>query len=40
MVEHELEIMAFIPARSGSKSVVDKNIRPIMGKPMLAYSVE
>lgn len=34
------EVLAVIPARSGSKSVVDKNIRPIDGKPMLAYSIE
>ena len=34
------KILAVIPARSGSKSVVDKNIRLIDGKPMLAYSIE
>ena len=34
------KILAIIPARSGSKSVVDKNIRLINGKPMLAYSIE
>ncbi len=33
-------ILAIIPARSGSKSVKDKNIRLINGKPMLAYSIE
>lgn len=33
-------ILAIVPARSGSKSVVDKNIRLIDGKPMLAYSIE
>ncbi|MBR6452795.1 MAG: acylneuraminate cytidylyltransferase [Lachnospiraceae bacterium] len=33
-------ILAIIPARSGSKSVVDKNIRLIDGKPMLAYSID
>jgi len=32
-------ILAIVPARSGSKSVVDKNIRPIDGKPMLSYSI-
>ncbi len=36
----EADILAVIPARSGSKSVVDKNIRLIDGKPMLAYSIE
>ena len=33
------EVLAIIPARSGSKSVKDKNIRLINGKPMLAYSI-
>lgn len=31
--------VAFIPARSGSKRVPNKNIRPLAGHPMLAYSV-
>lgn len=35
-----MEILAVIPARSGSKSVKDKNIRPIGGKPMMAYSIQ
>lgn len=35
-----VEILAIIPARSGSKSVKHKNIRKINGKPMLAYSIE
>jgi len=33
-------VLAIIPARSGSKSVIDKNIRLIDGKPMIAYSIE
>lgn len=33
-------ILAIIPARSGSKSVKDKNVRIMNGKPMLAYSIE
>lgn len=33
------EVLAIIPARSGSKSVKDKNIRLINNKPMLAYSI-
>lgn len=33
------EVLAVIPARSGSKSVKDKNIRLINGKPMMAYSI-
>ena len=35
-----MEVLALIPARSGSKSVTDKNIREVAGKPMLAWSVE
>lgn len=34
------EILAIIPARSGSKSVVDKNIRMLGGKPMLCHSID
>lgn len=36
----EPKVLALIPARSGSKSVVHKNIRKINGKPMMAYSIE
>lgn len=32
-------IVAFIPARSGSKRVADKNIRTLQGHPLLAYSI-
>lgn len=31
--------VALIPARSGSKRVKDKNIRPLRGHPVLAYSI-
>jgi N-acylneuraminate cytidylyltransferase len=31
--------VAFIPARSGSKRVPDKNIKSLSGHPMLAYTV-
>jgi CMP-N-acetylneuraminic acid synthetase len=31
--------VAFIPARSGSKRVVDKNVRLLGGHPLLAYSI-
>lgn len=34
-----MEVLALIPARSGSKQVADKNIRLINGIPMLAYSI-
>ena len=32
--------LAIIPARSGSKGLKDKNILPLNGKPLLAYSIE
>jgi len=35
-----MDILAIIPARSGSKGVPGKNIRVIDGKPMIAYSIE
>jgi len=34
-----MDILALIPARSGSKSIKNKNIRKICGKPLLAYSI-
>ncbi len=33
------DILAFIPARGGSKGVPRKNILPIAGKPLIAYSI-
>lgn len=33
-------VLALIPARAGSKALVDKNIRPVAGKPMLVHSIE
>jgi CMP-N-acetylneuraminic acid synthetase len=32
-------IVALIPARSGSKRVVDKNVRLLAGHPLLAYTI-
>ncbi len=32
--------LAIIPARGGSKRIPRKNIKPFLGKPMLAYSIE
>ena len=34
------EVLALIPARGGSKSVPGKNLRSLLGKPLLAYSIE
>lgn len=35
-----MNVLAIIPARGGSKKVPGKNIRPLCGKPMIAYAVE
>lgn len=32
--------IAIVPARSGSKGLPDKNIKPLCGKPLLAYTIE
>jgi CMP-N,N'-diacetyllegionaminic acid synthase len=32
-------IVALVPARSGSKRVPDKNIRPLAGHPLIAYTI-
>ena len=31
--------VAFVPARSGSKRVPNKNIRPLQGHPMISYTI-
>jgi CMP-N-acetylneuraminic acid synthetase len=33
------EVLALIPARGGSKSIPRKNIRPLAGFPLIAYSI-
>lgn len=35
-----MKIFAFIFARGGSKGVPRKNIRPLAGKPLIAYAIE
>lgn len=35
-----MDIIAIIPARGGSRSIPDKNITPLAGKPLIAYSIE
>ena len=35
-----LNNLAVIPARSGSKGLIDKNIKPLNGAPLLAYTVK
>lgn len=33
-------VLAVIPARGGSKGVPRKNVRPVCGKPLIAYTIE
>lgn len=33
-------ILGVVPARSGSKGVRNKNIRPVRGKPLMAHAIE
>jgi len=39
MAQNDYNIVAFIPARAGSKRVPDKNIRPLAGHPLIAYTI-
>src|SRR5438876_3563788 len=33
------DVLALIPARGGSKSVPRKNLLPVAGRPLIAYSI-
>ncbi|MCA9933449.1 MAG: acylneuraminate cytidylyltransferase [Anaerolineales bacterium] len=35
-----MSVLAIIPARGGSKSIPQKNIKPLAGKPLIAWSIE
>lgn len=35
-----MKILGFIPARSSSKRIPKKNIKPLAGKPLIAYTIE
>lgn len=37
---NQLSVLGIVPARGGSKGLPGKNIRPLCGKPLLAWSVE
>lgn len=39
-MKNSREILGIIPARGGSKSVPGKNIKPIAGKPLIAWMIE
>src|SRR5712691_326024 len=34
------KLVAVIPARGGSKRIPNKNIAPLLGKPLLAYTIQ
>ena len=33
-------VLAWIPARGGSKGIKDKNIKPLLGEPLIAYTIK
>ena len=35
-----MEVLAIIPARSGSKGLPGKNIKPLLQHPLIAYSIK
>ncbi|MBF0473462.1 MAG: acylneuraminate cytidylyltransferase family protein [Nitrospirae bacterium] len=35
-----MKIMAFIPARGGSKGILKKNLYPLCGKPLILYTLD
>ena len=39
-IKKKQKIVAIIPARGGSKGLPRKNIRPLVGKPLIAYTIE
>lgn len=39
-MKNKLNIAAIILARGGSKGLKKKNIRPLLGKPLIAYTIE
>jgi len=36
----EMKVLAIIPARGGSKGLPRKNIKPLLGKPLIVYTIE
>jgi CMP-N,N'-diacetyllegionaminic acid synthase len=39
-MNRKLKTIAIIPARGGSKGIPRKNIKPLCGKPLIAYTIE
>lgn len=40
ITDHDLSILALVPARGGSKGIVNKNLRHLNGIPLLAHSIK
>lgn len=38
--KNKIKILAYIPARSGSKRIPGKNIRDFLGQPLIAYAIK
>jgi CMP-N-acetylneuraminic acid synthetase len=39
-LSHRPGVLCIVPARSGSKGVPNKNIRPLLGKPLMGWTIE
>jgi UDP-N-acetylglucosamine 2-epimerase len=37
---YPIRVLAIIPARGGSKGVPGKNLRPLLGRPLIGYSID
>ena len=38
--QSSIKTLIIVPARSGSKGIIDKNIKPLGGKPLLQWTCE
>lgn len=39
-MKHSERVLALVPARSGSKGLKDKNVLDLLGKPLMAWTIE
>ncbi len=38
-MDNKLKVLAVIPARGGSKGIPNKNIKNLLGQPLISYSI-